>query len=59
MRSALIVALIFSLSVAFLGCGGDRVGPEVMKKLEGATVIGMDSNFMTSDATLRKSKAGC
>ena len=41
------------------GCGGERVGADLIKKLEGGTVVGMDSKWIGSDAVIIKSKAGC
>ena len=54
----LIVSSLFFVS-ALAGCNGDRVGPEVMKKLEGGTVVRMDTKFFGSDAIIIKSKGGC
>ena len=53
--------ILFSVlcAVALAGCNGERVGPEVMKKLEGGTVVRMEAKFLGSDAIVIKSKGGC
>ena len=54
----LTIACVLSL-FSLTGCNGERVGPDIMKKLEGGTVVRMEANFLGSDAVVIKSKAGC
>ena len=51
-------AVVMCVLALGTGCGGERVGPEMMAKLEGAPIVGMEPDFV-ADEVFVKSKGGC
>ena len=52
-------AVVMCVLALGTGCGGDRVGPKMMAKLEGALIVGMEANFWFGDEVFVKSKGDC